>query len=157
MSRPWTLRRRLTIVVGLVILIVSASIGVAVSLATRRALIERVDDDLRAFSTRPGPAPNPAAPAPGDEPFQPFALIRFNQSGEIVFAQPAGYADDAEPLPDVGDLSVADLAASAGTFVTLGTVGDAGSVRALVRETPDGYELLAQSLDSVDSTADRRC
>jgi len=153
MSRPWTLRRRLTLVVGLIILIVSASIGVAVSLATRRALIERVDADLQAFSTRPGPAANPASPAPGDEPYQPFALIRFDQNGEIAFAQPAGYADEPEPLPDVGDLSVADLAADLGTFLTLDTVGETGSVRALVRESPDGFELLAQSLDSVDSTA----
>jgi two-component system OmpR family sensor kinase len=69
-----------------------------------------------------------------------------------VFEQPAGYADEPEPLPDVSALTSADLAGTAGTFLTLGTVGDAGSVRALVHGSPDGYDMLAQSLDSVDST-----
>ena len=153
MSRPWTLRRRLTIVVGLIILIVSTSIAAAVSLTTRRVLIERVDDDLVAFSTRPGPGPSPAVPAPGEEPFQPFALIRFSQNGDVVFEQPAGYADEPEPLPDVSNLTEADLGGSAGTFITLGTIDGSGSVRALVRASPDGYELLARSLDSVDFAA----
>ena len=164
MNRPWTLRRRLTIVVGLVILIVSASIAVTVSVATRNALIEEVDKTLLTFSTRPPPAPSPSDPAAtdepqteptGDEPFQPFALIRFNDGGEIVFQKPAGYADEPEPLPDVSALTAADLVGSAGTFLTLGTVGDAGSVRALVHENPAGYDVLAQSLDSVDSTTRR--
>ncbi|MCP4306470.1 MAG: HAMP domain-containing histidine kinase [Actinomycetia bacterium] len=162
MSRPWTLRRRLTIVVGLIILIVSASIAVAVSLATRNVLIAEVDEALLAFSTRPPPLPNPADPPAtidepsteptGDERFQPFALIRFDHNGDVAFVQPAGYADDPEPLPDVSALTPTELAGSAGTSITLGTVGDAGSLRALVREDPDGYELLAQSLDSVNST-----
>ena len=162
MSRPWTLRRRLTIVVGLIILIVSASIAATVSMATRNALIEEVDQTLLTFSARPPPGtvnpPGLAAPGEsptdptGDEPFQPFALIRFNQSGEIVLELSAGYADEPEPLPDVSALTPADLAGSAGTFLTLETVGDAGSVRVLIRESPDGYDLLAQSLDSVDST-----
>ncbi|MCP3937630.1 MAG: HAMP domain-containing histidine kinase [Actinomycetia bacterium] len=163
MNRPWTLRRRLSIVVGLIILIVSASIAVTVSMATRNALIEEVDEALLAFSTRPPPGPNPSeppvttdAPEPepaGDEPYQPFALIRFDMGGEIFLVQPAGYADEPEPLPDVSVLTPDDLAGSAGTFLTLGTVGDAGSVRAMVRRSPDGYDLLAQSLDSVNSSA----
>ena len=59
MSRPWTLRRRLTLVVGLIILLVSAVIAVTVSVATRRVLIERVEEDLVAFSTRPDRPPGP--------------------------------------------------------------------------------------------------
>ncbi len=163
MNRPWTLRRRLTIVVGLIILIVSASIAVTVSVATRNALTERVDEDLLAFSTRPPPGsvnpPDPAAAGEpqtgptGDERFQPFALIRFDPGGQIVFELPAGYADDPQPLPDVSALTSTDLADHAGTFLTLGTVGEVGSVRALVRKNPEGYELLAQSLDSVNATA----
>jgi two-component system OmpR family sensor kinase len=149
MSRPWTLRRRLTIVVGLVILLVSAFIAVTVSLATRRTLIERVDEDLLAFSTRP--APNPIPNDEGPERFQPFVLIRFDEAGVVVQEQASGYTDDPDPLPDVSGLTVADL--DANMFLTLGTVGDAGSARALVRKTPNGYDLLAQSLEPVDSTA----
>ena len=62
MSRPWTLRRRLTIVVGLVILVVSAVIAVTVSIATRSVLIERVDEDLLVLSRRPLPRPGPGVP-----------------------------------------------------------------------------------------------
>ena len=153
MSRPWTLRRRLTIVVGLVILLVSAAIAVTVSVATRGVLIERVEEDLLAFSTRPDRPPGPGAgePAPDDATFQPFALVRFDATGAIGIALPAGYSDDPDPLPDVSDLTLGDLQEN--EFVTLDTVGGEGSVRALVRPTTGGYELLAQSLDSVNASA----
>ncbi len=162
MNWPWTLRRRLTIVVGIIILIVSGSIAVAASVATRNALIDQVDEDLITFSTRAPPADDPPEPASGTseqprtEPtsggsFRPFALIHFNHDGETILVQPAGYPDDPESLPDVDELTSAELADRAGSFITLETVDDSGSVRALVRENPDGYELLAQSLDSVSS------
>lgn len=161
MSRPWTLRRRLTAVVGLIILVVTTSIAATVSLATRNSLIEEVDKTLLAFSTRP-PVPNPPASSgesPTDptesESFQPFAMIRFDRDGRIVIARPAGYADDPEPLPEVTQLTPADLAGKVGSFLTLGTVGDQGSVRALVVQRPEGLELLAQSLDSVDAATRR--
>lgn len=153
MSRPWTLRRRLTIVVGLVILLVSAVIAVTVSLTTRGNLVEKVDESLLAFSSRPAPnpSPNPTGPAAGEDPFQPFALVRLDQAGSVVAALASGYADEPDPLPDVGGLTLTDLGTS--RFLTLDTVDGAGSVRTLVRKTPNGYDLFAQSLDSVDASA----
>ncbi len=65
MSRPWTLRRRLTIVVGLVILLVSVVIAVTVSAATRRNLIERVDADLLVFAGTSW-SDSPVRPIPPD-------------------------------------------------------------------------------------------
>ncbi len=162
MNRPWTLRRRLTAGVGLIILIVSGSIAVAVSVATRNALIDQVDEDLLTFSTRQPPVVDSPAPAPDatDEPqaepttqpsFQPFALIHFDHDGEMILIQPAGYPDEPESLPDTSAMTPTELADTAGSFITLDTVDGAGSVRALVRDNPEGFELLAQSLDSVDS------
>ncbi len=152
MSRPWTLRRRLTIVVGLVILLVSAAIAVTVSLTTRGNLVEKVDESLLAFSSRPAPNPslNPTGPAAGEDLFQPFALVRLDQAGAVVVALASGYADEPDPLPDVSGLTLADLDAS--RFLTLDTVDDTGSVRTLVRRTPNGYDLFAQPLDSVDAS-----
>lgn len=153
MSRPWTLRRRLTIVVGLVILLVSALIAVTVSLTTRSNLVQNVDEALLAFSSRPAPnpSPNPAAPGAGVDPFQPFALVRLDQAGAVVVELASGYADAPDPLPDVSRLALDDLNAS--PFLTLDTVDGTGSVRTLVRRTPTGYDLFAQSLDSVDASA----
>ena len=153
MSRPWTLRRRLTIVVGLVILLVSGVIAVTVSVTTRRNLVEQVDEGLLAFSSRPAPnsSQSPTGPGAGLDPFQPFALIRLDEAGDAVTEVASGYADEPDPLPDVSELALSDL--STNRFLTLDTVGGEGSVRALVRKTPDGFDLFAQSLDSVDSSA----
>jgi two-component system OmpR family sensor kinase len=151
MSRPWTLRRRLTIVVGLVILVVSAVIAVTVSIATRSVLIERVDEDLFVLSTRPVPRPRPGDPPPAEDSFQPFGLVIFDAGGRVVVEQPGGFAGDPEPLPDVSEITVSDL--REGGFVTLDTADGDGSVRALIRATPGGFEMLTQSLESVDSSA----
>ncbi|MDX2345239.1 MAG: HAMP domain-containing sensor histidine kinase [Acidimicrobiia bacterium] len=139
------------IVVGVVILLVSALIAVTVSVATRRTLIGQLDDSLLAFSSRPAPAPIPNEPGVGFDVFQPFASIRLDRDGLVLVTQPSGYADDPDPLPDVGGLTVADLGPN--TFLSLDTVAESGSARVLVREAPGGYMLFAQSLDEVDAAA----
>ena len=132
MSRPWTLRQRLTVVVGLVVLVVSAVIATTVSIATRSVLIDRVDENLLALSTRPQPRPGPSDPPPADDSFQPFGLVLFDADGQIFLEQPRGFTDDPEPLPDVSGVTVDDL--RDGGFVTLDAAGGDGSVRALIRD-----------------------
>lgn len=151
MSRPWTLRRRLTLVVGLVILVVSAVIATTVSIATRSVLIDRVDEGLVALSARPLPRPGPNDPPPADDSFQPFGLVMFDAGGQVVVERPGGFAADPEPLPNVSGVTVEDL--REGGYVTLDTADGDGSVRALIRNTPGGFEMITQSLDSVDSSA----
>lgn len=163
MSRPWTLRRRLIVVVGLVIVVVSVFIAVTVSVATRRTLIERVDDDLLVFAARATDRPEPPIVTEEGEPeppivseegeglFQPVAVVQLDREGAVLSARPAGYADDPDPLPDVSALTLRDLEAD--TFLTMDTIGGDGSARVLIRETSQGYALMATSLDSVDSTA----
>ena len=151
MSSPWTLRQRLTIVVGLVVLGVSAVIAVTVSLATRSVLIDRVDQDLQALAMRPQPRPGQNDPPPADDSFQPFGLVVFDADGQVMLGQPRGFSDDPEPLPDVGGLTVEEM--REGGFVTLDAADGNGSVRALIRTTPTGFEMLTQSLESVDANA----
>ena len=151
MIRRWTLRRRLTLVVGLVILLVSAFIAVTVSAATRRTLIDRVDADLRVFAGRAAVSPvRPNTPNPEADAFEPFALIRLDVDGTVIAERPAGYADDPNPLPDVSGLTLAELGSD--SFLTLDTIGGDGSARVLIREIPQGYQVVATSLESVDST-----
>ena len=151
MIRRWTLRRRLTLVVGLVILLVSAFIAVTVSAATRRTLIDRVDADLRVFAGRDAVSPvRPNTPNPEADAFEPFALIRLDVDGTVIAERPAGYADDPNPLPDVSGLALAELGSD--SFLTLDTIGGDGSARVLIREIPQGYQVVATSLESVDST-----
>ncbi|MFW2340953.1 MAG: histidine kinase dimerization/phospho-acceptor domain-containing protein, partial [Acidimicrobiia bacterium] len=151
MRRPWTLRRRLTIVVGFVIFVVSAVIAVTVSIASRSVLIDRVDEDLLALATRPLPRPGPGDPPPAEDSFQPFGLLLFDDTGQVVVEQPGGFADDPEPLPDVGDVTVETL--RGGGLVTLAAADGEGTVRVLIRSTSSGFEVLSQSLEAVDSTA----
>ena len=150
MSRPWTLRRRLTVVVGLVILAVSAVIAVTVSVATRNVLMERVDEDLLVLSRRPIPRPGPGDPPPADDSFQPFGLVVFDADGVVVVERAGGFAGDPEPLPDVGEVTVDDL--RAGGFVTLDSADGEGSVRALIRDVPNGFEMFTQSLEAVEAS-----
>ncbi|NNL71216.1 MAG: HAMP domain-containing histidine kinase [Acidimicrobiia bacterium] len=145
------MRQRLTVVVGLVILVVCAVIAVTVAVASRSVLIERVDEDLLALASRPLPRPGPGDPPPGDDSFQPFGLVVFNTDGEVLVDQPGGFASDPEPLPDLGGLTLDDL--REGGFVTLDAAGGDGSVRVLIRTTPGGFEMLTRSLDSVDTSA----
>jgi two-component system OmpR family sensor kinase len=137
--------------VGFVIFVVSAVIAVTVSIASRSVLIDRVDEDLLALATRPLPRPGPGDPPPAEDSFQPFGLLLFDATGQVVVEQPGGFADDPEPLPDVGDVTVDTL--RAGGLVTLAAADGEGTVRVLIRSTSSGFEVLSQSLEAVDSTA----
>ncbi|MBT8248211.1 MAG: HAMP domain-containing histidine kinase, partial [Acidimicrobiia bacterium] len=117
----------------------------------RSVLIERVDENLLALSARPLPRPGPGDPPPAEDSFQPFGLIVFDADGQVVVERAAGFAADPDPLPDVSALAVDDM--RDGGFVTLDAADGDGSVRALIRTTPDGFEMLVQSLESVDSSA----
>ncbi len=149
--RQWTLRRRLIIVVGIVILVVSAAIATTVSIATRSVLIDRVDEQLLTLSIRPDPRPGPNDPPPEDDNFQPFGFVLFGLGGEVITARSGGFGDDPEPLPDVSELTLTDL--QEGGLVTLDAADGDGSVRGLIRSGQGGFELLVLSLDSVDATA----
>lgn len=151
MSGPWTLRQRLTIVVGLVIFVVSAVIAITVSVSTRTVLIEKVDENLLVLASRPLPRPGPGDPAPAEDSFQPFGLLIFDAAGQLIVERPGGFAADPEPLPDLSQFTLEDL--REGGSVTLEAEGGDGSVRALIRTTPIGFEMLTQSLESVDSSA----
>ncbi|MDJ0662915.1 MAG: HAMP domain-containing sensor histidine kinase [Acidimicrobiia bacterium] len=145
-----TLRRRLTIVVGLVVLVVSAVIASTVSIATRSVLIDRVDETLRSLAIRPMLRPGVDDPLPPADSFQPFGLVLFDADGRVVLQRAGGFVDDPEPLPDVSEVTVEDLRES--RFVTLSAADGGGSVRALIRPTPGGFEMVTQSLESVEST-----
>ena len=151
-SRQLALRNRLTIVVGIVVLGVSVAIAITVSISTRRALIDRVDEDLLVFADRTA-APLAAGIVPDDvrEGFEPYAVIRVDRTGTVVASQPAGFEDNPEPLPEITGMNLKSLVP--GSFLTLDTVGGAGSARVLVHETSSGWDLIAASLDSVDATS----
>ncbi len=164
MMRRWPLRRRLTLAVGLLIVVVSAVIGTVVTVGARRILLDRIDQDIEHFARGPGgtgagggggPAPFPVPFDNAEESVLPYFVVVFDASGQVVAELPSGFAEDPDPLPDVSGLSAEDLAADAGSFVELPEGGGGGTTRALVVETGDGYRLVGESLDDLSATTDR--
>lgn len=152
MNGPWTLRRRLMVTVGLIILLVSVFIAITVSALTRQALIERVDEDLLVFAGRIADAPEPPVSAESARSgFAPFAVIHLDPHGAVLDERPAGFPDRPDPLPDMSQLTAADLEAE--VLITVDAVSGDGSTRVLVRQRVDGYDVMASSLDEVESTA----
>jgi two-component system OmpR family sensor kinase len=161
----WSLRRRVGIAVGLVILAVGATISTVVFLSVERLLIDRIDNDLRLFSTRPelaGPLPPirpggqpPPVTTDGEAVFQPVAATMFAADGTVVGSIPSGYSDDPQPLADVSDLALDDLEGRSGTFFDLGDV-EGGELRGLLQPFPaGGWVLLTQSLDQTNDVLNR--
>lgn len=152
MSGPWTVSRRVTVVVGLVVLLVSVFIALTVSLTARRVLLDRVDDDLEVFAARALTiSAERGTPEASDDGYQPFARITLDLDGTVLSEQAAGFPDAPEPLPDLGTLTSSDLTTAG--LRTVEATDQAGSVRIVIRQSPGGYEVMATSLDAVDAAS----
>lgn len=159
----WSLRRRLGIAVGLVILAVGATISTVVFLSAERVLLGRVDDDLRAFALRPefrGPLPRfePGTVAPpdsADASYRPVAVVAFDEDGAVVGAVPSGFSDEPEPLPDLSGLTASELQRRTDTFFDIDDL-HGGHLRGLLRPAQaGGWVLFTQSLEATSDVLSR--
>lgn len=159
--RRWSLRRRLGVAVGLVILAVGATISTVVYLSVERLLIDRIDDDLRAVAVRPefsAPARPPGvdAPAADDEAaFRPVAIVMFDVDGTVISSLPSGFSDEPGPMADVSQFTVDELERRTETEFNVDDV-EGGELRGLLRQGPDGrWVLLTQSLEDTNGVLNR--
>lgn len=166
----WSLRRRLSVAVGLIILGVGATISTVMVLSVDRLLVDRVDDALRAFGVRPefsrppgaaAPNPQPAADPSPDNPsaneeadFRPVAIIVFGPDGTALSSLPSGFSDDPDPVADVAALTPGDLDLRTGIPFDLDDV-EGGELRGLLSSTGDGWVLLTQSLEESNDLLNR--
>ena len=151
-----SLRTRLVISFTVLLLIAIVAIGFVASRSSQDILVAQIDRTLLGIAERgpspelrPGEAPRSNEPPPdsqvgGDTFLRPTAEIVVTDDGEVVLARPSGFVDDPDPLPDVSGL------AGESGFVSLDAVDGSLRYRALIRDLPDGHQVvLAAPLEEV--------
>ena len=115
-----TLQSKLVISSTVLLLAVIGTVGFAASQSIENILVAQTDRSLTSFITR-GPDPRTDRPVPPqpdqaaastdevdpafDESFlRPFAEIVIDAEGIVVRADPSGFADEPDPLPDLAEL-----------------------------------------------------
>lgn len=114
-----TLQTKLVISITVLLLVVIAAVGVVASRSIETILVTQTDRTLLSIGTRsprpepefssPGPDDGPPAPEPDTQedrdPFlRPFAEVLIGSDGTVIRAEPSGFADAPDPLPDVAEL-----------------------------------------------------
>ena len=117
-----TLQAKLVISFTVLLLAVVAAVGIAASQSIESILVAQTDRTLTSFVTRgpdprdgsalPPPPPdqeegrtNEPAPTFGEVFLRPFAEMLIDSDGTVIRAEPSGFADEPDPLPDVTELS----------------------------------------------------
>lgn len=156
--RPWTLRRRLLLIVASLLVAVSAVIGVATVIVFHSSSVERLDASLRATASRAGEVAPPGVPDnPGATveqflrvPGQPVGTLGVLVAGDAAVG---GYISETGELLPAGDDATAAMATVPpdGEPHTV-TAGPLGDYRALAVETqPQVRTVLALPLADVNA------
>lgn len=143
-ARHWSLRRRLSIAVCVVVLALGGAVATTLTVALRDLLLAHIDEDLAQLAAR---RPGGALPSPYRQTL-PFALVVLDPDGRMIASVPSGSPGDPDPVPDVSGLTRDELSRRAGSSFTLPTTAG-GSVRAQLNRTPEGYRIVALSLEPV--------
>jgi two-component system OmpR family sensor kinase len=157
-----TIRARLTLAVVVLVVLATGGLGFVVVGAARDSMVERLDETLVDAQDRPireGGFGGPGGPfQPGGDERNPSDLRSVAQvvvlADGTTYADPAGFVDDPEPLPDLPEVDSDEAEAMVGRVVTVPAVDGSGDLRVLTTELPrvDGLRFQAISLDDVDET-----
>ena len=176
-----SIRTRLAVAVGLVLVVTLAVLGGVMVRSTRATLVRQVDEQVVEVADRakgwkgpPGEGgdrgrggdeslavrpPNQAPPAPeGEIDPDRRAVARFvlYPTGDLRFEAPSGYADDRDPPPRLPPTPSAALDALVGRIITVPAIDDSLSYRALIQREPDGdVAVTAAPLAVVDAAVTR--
>jgi two-component system OmpR family sensor kinase len=170
------MRLRLVLSFALVLAAAVAALGVVVTRSTAQALTAQVDQRLDEIGRRnpsergSGPQrrpvrdpqaidrPRPDGERPGGSGLveaRLFAHLVLERDGTVLSAEPAGFAADPLPLPDVSGFAGPGAALLVGQIVTLEATEGEGRYRATVLASGEVVEVFATSLDPVDQAVDR--
>jgi two-component system OmpR family sensor kinase len=146
-----TIKARLSIAVVLLLLVLTAVLGVFTIRSTRSSMIDQIDDRLVAIrDRRPGP-PEQANGQGSSERYRDVAEFLYSPTGELLDARPAGFGDAPELPPDLPEIPSAALERLIGRVVTLPSTDGSLDYRVLVYEPRDGnIRVIAQPLTDVD-------
>lgn len=150
-----SIKARLLIAITALVAIAFALTGVATVTLIRAQMINRVDATVLASAGKAGHfGDGPKRNKPGFGSKQSTATLFLAPDGTVLDADPSGFPDDPDPLPDLSGMDLARRASGNDAIFTAGSVGDSNlRYRVLVRDAPGGaYVVTAAPLDGVDST-----
>ena len=152
-----TIRARLTLAVVVLVVVATGALGWVVVGSARTSMVERLDERLLDARERPiREGRGPFGREPGDQ--RSIAEIVVAHDGELVLSDPAGFADDPEPLPVLPEVPSAELDDMVDRIVTRPSEGGGADQRVLTVSLPqqlDGFRFFATSLADVDATTSR--
>lgn len=150
------LRTQLVIAFTGLLLVVIAVVGTIVVQSSRAVLTNQVDEMLTGIQARTPPDRRlpEAPPDRGDDPSQQgVAVVATAPDGTLLLADPSGFADDPDPLPEVSRLAEE---VTPGEIVTIDAVDGSIRYRAFYQVKLDGVtEVWASPLTEVDAAVNR--
>ncbi|MEX2254697.1 MAG: HAMP domain-containing sensor histidine kinase [Acidimicrobiia bacterium] len=146
-----TIKARLTIAVVLLLLVLTAVLGIFTVRSTRSSMIGQLDDRLVAIRDRPGPPIRQEPALLGSVRYRDLAEFLYSRRGELLDSRPAGFSDDPEPGPALPAFSSAAFDALLDRVVTLPSTDRSLEYRVLVFRPRDGsVKVIAQTLTNVN-------
>ncbi len=143
-----SLRARLALVVGLVLVAAIAVTGIIAIRTTRATLVQQIDEQVRVAAVRLESNydnPSSSQTPDGGEPvtrFQPIARYVYDREGKLLLAQPYGFTDAPRPAPVIGDGSPASLLRAVNVLQTVPAAEGDLDYRALVQLDDNGNFVL---------------
>lgn len=146
------LRTQLVVAFTGLLLAVIALVGTVVVQSSRTVLTSQVDEMLEGILTRTGPD-GPPRPEPADRIDDPsqqsVAFVAVDPDGTMLIANPSGFVDEPDPLPDIAALTEM---VGAGEITTVEAIDGSIRYRAFYEIKPDGViESWASPLSEVDA------
>ena len=146
-----SLRSKLLLWMALLLALGLALSGFLVVRSTKANLVDQVDDSLQGVrgSLIGPPFGGPPPEIEADPSGRQIAVVIYDGNGEVVAAEPSGFASAPDPLPEVPASIIENPAP--GKVVTVPAVDGSLSYRAVVEPDRDGtVRVVAASLEAVD-------
>ncbi len=151
------LRARLVVAIGVLLLIVIAVLGIVIVRSTSDVLVGQVDELLDGVQARSGgrqPPRVPLEPARGSRELVTYSAARMivTEAGEVVVAEPSGFADDPDPLPDP---AYVDALLASGEIETIPSLDGSIEYRAIAADIGGGLvSVVAVPLEDVSAAVE---
>ncbi|RRS01690.1 sensor histidine kinase [Glycomyces terrestris] len=149
------IRTKIAAAMAVLLIIAVAVIGFVTVQTVANHLVDQVDQKLHGMIEQGGVRSDPGYGAAGEIPYNEFAVLIFDESGQLIGSMAAGYRDAPYSLPDI-DTAPAEsgyfTVDSADGGMTYRAASLAG-VQAKVNDVPGTYTIVvATSMNDVEAT-----
>ena len=153
MSRSLSLRARLVVALGTMLVVALVVAGVVLVALTRASLLDRMDREMRTLADSATPMQRLTTLTQADSTAgRSLAVIRLNRQGVVTLALPSGFADDPDPLPAIPPYPGGVPASAFGQVQEVPSVDGSMRYHALIAPERLGAAIvIAAPLTSVDA------